>query len=228
MARQRGKLLGIAILLLVAGAIALALWAAAARWTPPRDQYPVQGVYLDTHDEVATWPTMHATGVDFAYLLATSGSDQRDPDFQRRLAAAKAADLRVGAVHRFDLCQLAGDQAGNFITNVPRDPDMLPPVVEMRFFESCEDRPGRAVVLSELSRLIAQIESHVGKPAIIKLGKDFEELYDISPTVNRTLWLERDFFPPDYAARPFVMWTANNRRTLRGLDGPSPWVVVRP
>ncbi|WP_420607262.1 GH25 family lysozyme [Novosphingopyxis sp.] len=228
MARRRGKLLGFIILLLVFGAGALAAWFAAARWAPPRAQYPVQGVYLDSHEERATWPTMRATGVDFAYLLATTGSEARDPDFQRRLAAATAAEVRVGAVHRFDLCRLAGDQAGNFITNVPRDPDMLPPVIELRFLDSCKDRPGRAVVLSELATLIAQIENHSGKPAIVKLGKEFEALYDISSAVNRTVWLDRDFFPPDYAARPFVMWTANDNRMVSGLDGPGLWVVVRP
>ena len=228
MARGRGKWLGIGIVLLVIGAGVLAAWYFAVRWAPPRAQYPVQGVYLDSHEERATWPTMRATGVDFAYLLATTGADHRDPDFQRRLAAAKAADVRVGAVHRFDLCRLAGDQAGNFITNVPRDAAMLPPVIEMRFLDSCKDRPGRAVVLSELSALIAQIEGHAGKPAIVKLGKDFEALYDISSAVNRTVWLDRNFFPPDYAARPFVMWTANDKRRVDGLDGPGLWVVVRP
>lgn len=228
MARRRGKLFGFIILLLVIGAGGLTLWAAAVRWAPPRDQYPVQGVYLDSHEEIATWTTMHATGVDFAYLLATSGSDYRDPDFQRRLSAATTADVRVGAVHLFDLCRLADDQAGNFLTNVPRDPDLLPPVIELRFMDKCQDRPGRAVVLSELATLIAQIEGHVGKAAIIKLGADFEELYAISPAINRTIWLDRNFFPPDYAARPFVMWTANDSRKVRGLDGPGLWVVVRP
>lgn len=228
MARRRSKLLGIVILLLLLGAGALAAWFFAGRWAPPRDQYPVQGVYLDSHEERATWSIMHATGVDFAYLLATTGSDHRDPDFQRRLAEAQAADVRIGAVHRFDLCRLAGDQAGNFMTNVPRDAGMLPPVIEMRFLSSCNDRPGRAVVLSELAILIAQIESHAGKPAVIKLGKEFEAMYDISSAINRNVWLSRNFFPPDYAARPFVMWTANDKRSVNGLKGDGLWVAVRP
>ncbi len=217
-----------AIVLAIIGAGVLGAWLFAARWAPPRTQYPVQGVYLYTHKEVATWPTMHATGVDFAYLLATTGNERRDPDFQRRLAAAKDANVRVGAVHRFDLCRLAGDQAGNFITNVPRDADMLPPVVALGFFDSCQDRPGRAVVLSELATLIAQIEGHAGKPAIVKISAEFEALYNVTPTINRTLWLSRNFFPPDYAARPFVMWTANDARTVSGLEGPGQWMVVRP
>lgn len=228
MTRPRGKLLVIVLFLLVLGAATLGAWLLAAHWAPPRGDYPVQGVYLDSHEERATWPTMHATGVDFAYLLATTGSHARDPDFQRRLAAAQIANVRVGAVHRFDLCRLAGDQAGNFITNVPRDPAMLPPVIEMRFLDSCKDRPGRALLLSELSTLIAQIEGHAGKPAIIKLSPDFEALYDLSPIINRTIWLNRNFFPPDYAARPFVMWTANESRTINGLEGPGQWVVVQP
>ena len=53
-------------------------------------------------------------------------------------------------------------------------------------------------------------------------------MYDISSAVNRTVWLAGDFFPPDYAARPFVMWTANEKRDVEGLQGPGNWVVVQP
>ena len=46
--------------------------------------------------------------------------------------------------------------------------------------------------------------------------------------VERNLWLERDWFQPDYAGRPWTLWTAN--AALRTAAGPEPvqWVVIQP
>ncbi len=45
------------------------------------------------------------------------------------MAAAREAGVQAGAIHRYSLCQLATDQAANFIRHVPRRADALPAVV---------------------------------------------------------------------------------------------------
>ncbi|HKX36439.1 MAG TPA: glycoside hydrolase family 25, partial [Rhizorhapis sp.] len=52
--------------------------------------------------------------------------------------------------------------------------------------------------------------------------------YDIASGINRTLWLDGNFFPPDYATRRWVMWTANDMRHIDGIEGPVRWGVVAP
>src|SRR5690606_13957206 len=144
-------------------------------------------------------------GVDFAYIRATSGTDRRDPLFAQNWAQAQEAGLRYGAELVFDPCIRASDQATLFITTVPRDNAALPPVIRVQPGQQCRDAPGRDTILSELNTLLNLVEMHGGKPALIRISKAVEAQYDISSGINRTLWLERNFFPPDYASHPWVM-----------------------
>lgn len=196
-------------------------------WTPPRDQYPVQGVSVSETNGAITWPNVKALGADFAYLRATAGSDTRDTAFATNMAGAKQTGLRVGAVHEYDLCRLAQDQATNFVTTVPRDPAMLPPVISFGFSESCTDRPARSLVLAELGTFRNQIESHLGKPALLRITPEFEEMYRLSADVQRTIWLIGNFFPPDYGTKPWVMWQANDYYHIEGIEGPVQWNVIK-
>lgn len=216
------------LLLALAVAGFAAFWWLAAHWAPPRDRYPVQGIVVDAANGPVDWPTVRAQAVDFAYLQATAGDAERDPDFARNWAEAARTGLRYGAVHRYSLCRLAGDQARLFIANVPRDNAALPPVVALDFDAGCTARPSRDVVLSELNTLLNEIEAHSGKPVILRLSKPFERAYAISEGINRTVWLNGNVVPPDYAAHVWVLWTANDWRQVPGVEGRVGWTVVRP
>ena len=206
---------------------AFVLWRVLLGWAPSRDDYPVQGVVVDATHGKLDWPMLAATGVDFAYVLATDGSKNRDPYFAANMASAGDAGVRFGPLHRYDLCRLASDQATLFITTVPRSEAALPAAVEFGFSKKCASKPDRALVLSEVATFLSQIEAHLGKPAILKISQDFEELYRLSSSIDRTVWLEKTWLLPEYAARPWVMWTANPQRRIDGVDEPVQWVVVR-
>jgi lysozyme len=216
------------------GAIVLAvllgmfvLWRVVIGWAPSRDEYPVQGIVVDTSNGKPSWSMLAATGVDFAYLTATQGDKQRDPGFAENLEGVREAGIRYGALHKFDICRLASDQATLFITTVPRSPNALPPVVALDYSKTCSSKPDRALILSEVSTFLSQIEAHSGTQAVLMLAKDFEEQYRISAAIDRNVWLERTWLLPDYAAKPWVMWTANPSRQMDGIDGSVRWAVVR-
>lgn len=219
------RALGALVLLLAAGA--LTLWWLAGSWAPPRSHYPMQGVSVSAGNGAVEWPTLRMEGVDFAYLAATGGSDRRDPAFAANWAGARGAGLRYGAVHAFSLCSLASDQARLFIASVPRDNGALPPVVALDFDGGCTARPTRDKLLSELNTFINEIEAHTGKTAILRISEPFEVAYAISGGINRTIWLDREFLAPDYAAHPWVLWTASHRRRLRGAAEAVDWAVVK-
>ncbi len=216
------------------GAIALALslgiyvlWNYAAGWAPSRDEYSVQGVVVGEANGKPKWAKLGATGVDFAYITASEGARGRDSQFEANLEGVQQAGIRYGALHHFDICRLASDQATLFMTTVPRSEQALPPAVQLDFSDTCKGRPNRALILSELATFLNQIEVHSGTPAILLLTKDFEKEYNVSSAIDRTVWLEGNWFPPDYSARPWVMWTANTARRVDGLEGPVRWAVVR-
>jgi lysozyme len=230
-ARRRIKLTPLRILIatVLIGALILGALAWFARsWTPSRSHFAVQGMTLDAGAGEINWRMARASGADFVYLLATSGAEARDPAFDDYLAGAKGIGLRYGAVHRFTLCSPASEQATRFIATVPRDAAMLPPVVQLDFRPECTKRPNRDTLLAELNTFLNQIETHAAKPALIRVSHAFEAEYDVASGINRTLWLEGDFFPPDYATRPWVMWTASTWKRVDGIDGPIEWDVVRP
>lgn len=202
------------------------LWRVITGWAPSRADYPMQGVAVDENNGKPFWPTLAATGVDFAYLTATVGDKKRDAEFATSLAAVREAGIRFGAIHRFDICRLATDQATLFITTVPRYDNALPPAVELGFSDTCTGRPDRALILSELATFLSQIEAHSGSPAVLMVSKDFEDQYKVTGSIDRNVWLERTWLLPDYAAKPWVMWTANPQRRVAGLNGSVRWAVV--
>ena len=231
---RRGRMLGgnrklirWGVLLLGIALAGYALWSFVTGWAPSRDQYPVQGVVVNESNGQPGWAELGATGVDFAYITAVEGAGGRDPQFQANLAAVQEAGIRFGALHHFDICRSASEQATMFITSVPRNDSALPPAVQMDFTETCKSRPNRALILSELATFLNQIEAHSGTPAILLLTPEFEKEYQVSKSIDRNIWLEGNGISPDYSARPWVMWTANTQRRVSGIDGAVRWVVVR-
>ena len=63
---------------------------------------------------------------------------------------------------------------------------------------------------------------------MLKLAPGFEERYHIAARIERNLWLERDWLQPDYAGRPWTLWTANSQLRTAASDLPLRWVVLQP
>jgi lysozyme len=207
---------------------ALLLWLFATRWAPSRSTYPLQGADVSAAQGEIDWRKVRAAGADFAYIKASEGTDIRDARFAENWERAREAGLRRGASHSFTLCRLARDQATNFIATVPREANMLPAVLSLAFEDSCTARPDRKLILSEIALFIEMVEAHTGKAMILSLTKDFEDTYQISSAVDRSLWLRRMFFAPNYGTHPWVIWQASNQRRVDGINGPVNWNVLQP
>ena len=221
------RLLALLLLVAVVGG-AYAYWR-FVHWTPERTAFPAQGAEIGEGDGWINLGSLKAVGADFVYLDASRGADRRDPSFARNYDAARAAGLRYGAVHSFDPCTPAERQAANFVTVVPRDGDLLPPAVALEDgAEVCEVRISDAAVESELMTLLNQIESHTGQPAILKLSPAFAAKHPQVAMIERNLWLMGEYVPPDYAGRPFTLWTANTMLQTEASEDALRWVVARP
>ena len=218
-----------ALVLLAALVAATAGWWHLRSWTPPRKAFPLQGVEVGTLEGSVDWTALKAVGADFAYLDASASAFARDPAFVKNLEDARAARLQVGAVHLYDPCQPAERQAANFVTVIPRDAKLLPPAVDLdRLADDCPVKVSDAAVESELMTFLNQIETHTGKPAILKLSRRFEQRYHIAAAIDRNLWLTGERFQPEYAGRPWTLWTANTHLVTDAGEEPLRWVVVQP
>ncbi|NCP10633.1 MAG: glycoside hydrolase family 25 [Sphingomonadales bacterium] len=208
-------------------ALAGGAWAFAAQWRPDRAQYPLQGVTLGAQNGAAAMGRLHAAGADFAYFDASAGAQAHDALFAGNRARARAAGLRYGAVHHYDLCAMASEQAANFARYVPRDQGMLPPLLRLEF-GGCERRPTRALVLSELTTFLAQAERHAGLPMMLMPSDAFEREYRVTAAFERSVGVIGNFRLPGYAARRWSLWQANDWARIEGVDGAVRWNVVYP
>lgn len=225
MARRAKQLLAVLAVLAV---LAFGARVFAMGWTPSPKAYAFQGIDVSAADGVLDWPVLRGGGVAFVYLTATDGADSRDAMFERNWRDAEAAGIRRGALHVYSLCRLATDQGNNFNTTVPHSEDALPPAVLFDFDKTCSARPDRAVLIGEVERLLTMIEAHIGRPALIKVSRRFDSYYRLSEAIPRPVWSMQDYFPPDYAARPWRMWQANAQRRIDGAPSPLHWDVVAP
>ncbi|WP_086607350.1 glycoside hydrolase family 25 protein [Erythrobacter donghaensis] len=210
-------------------AFAAWLWWDMRSWRPDEGRYPEQGALLPADGASFKFPTLKAVGAQFVYLplvdeLATRGG----ASFAQRFAAARAAGLKVGVVLNFDPCAPADVQSGAFAQMVPRDADLLPPAIGLGgVADGCDPKVSDAAVESELMTLINQIETHAGKPVILKLSPTFQARHNTATTLTRDLWLARDRARPDYAGRPWLLWSANSALVTEASEDPVEWVVVQ-
>ncbi|MCF8883772.1 glycoside hydrolase family 25 protein [Erythrobacter sp. SN021] len=217
------------VLLVVAAIGASYAWYEGRSWRPDEALWPDQGGLIGAGDGAVDFDTIAGLGAKFVYLEASDGAGRKDIAFAQNFARARAAGLEVGAAHRFDPCAVADGQSANYVTMVPRDSDLLPPAILLETTAAiCPSRVSKAAVQSELTTLVNQIEAHSGKPVILAPFEEFEEAYAPSRRFDRQLWLTRSWFEPDYATRPWLMWTANRWYQTEAAQSPLRWVVVQP
>jgi lysozyme len=214
----------VAALVLVAIAFAGWLWWDMREWRPDEALYPEQGALAPADGGAVRFETLKAIGAQFVYLPLT----QSPKEFAARFAAAREAGLKVGVMLDFDPCLGADRQSGLFTQMVPRDAALLPPAISLvRLADGCTPKVSDAAVESELMTLINQIEIHSGTPVILRLSPAFEERHRTAIALSRDLWLMRDRARPDYAPRPWLLWSANSGLVTDASEEPIEWVVVQ-
>ena len=219
----------VALAVLFAAAFAAWLWWDMREWRPAQALYPEQGALVPAGGAPVRFETLKAVGAQFVYLPLAAGAGAEGPGgFAERFARAQAAGLRVGVVLPFDPCLGANAQSGVFAQMVPRDARLLPPAIGLeRLADACDPKVSDAAVESELMTLINQIELHAGRPAILKLSPAFQARHRTATALARDLWLARDRARPDYAGRPWLLWSANSARVTEASEEPVEWVVVQ-
>lgn len=206
--------------------VALCFWLFAINWRPSTKDFPIQGIDVGEAQGAIDWWAVKRTGIVFAYARATHGAADHDPSFQDHWRGMFETGIPRGAIHAFSLCQLAADQAGNFVSQVPRSADQLPPALELDFEPDCAARPARDVVIGEIDRFLTGIEAHIGKRAVLRISRRFEAHYQVSRTIQRPLWAIGALFPPDYFDKRWSIWQASSFRRVEGVEKPVNWDVI--
>ncbi|QPC93981.1 GH25 family lysozyme [Mesorhizobium sp. INR15] len=202
--------------LVVAGLAAAGGFHYFRTFSPDRDRYPIRGIDVSHHQGRIDWRRVAADDVAFAVIKATEGGDHVDDAFASNLQEARAAGLAVGAYHFFTFCRPGADQARNFISVVPHDQPLLPPVVDIEFGGNCPQRPTSEQLNAELQAFLGPVEAMFGKPAIVYLTDEAADAYSGRIAV-RPLWRRSLVLQPD--RDDWVYWQYHNRGHVDGISG---------
>ena len=183
----------------------------------------VHGVDVSRWQGDIDWPRLRTQGANFAYIKATDGGDHLDPMFRTNWRKAKEAGLKRGAYHFFYWCRTAGEQADWFIRNVPRDPDALPPVIDVEWNgeSACKRRPSRENVLEKMQVFMEKLERHYGKRPVIYTAPDFYADNLQGAFQNYPFWLRSVAAHPSkrYPGRKWVFWQYSGSGLSHGVEG---------
>ena len=203
---------------------ATCLLAGCGRDAPPAPTCVVRGIDVSRHQNEIDWPAVKRAGVAFAWMKATEGGDYLDPAFRRNWTLAGASGVRRGAYHFVYWCRPAADQARWFVSNVPDDPDALPPVLDVEWNPDSRTCPGtvpRAKALAAMETILAAMERATGRRPIIYAPRDFFGQVMGGALSDYPLWIRGlGHAPPaEYGGRSWVVWQHSETGTVPGIRG---------
>ena len=195
---------------------------------PSREIYPVWGVDVSHHQGKIDWDTLARQDIQFAYIKATEGSNFKDKNFQENFFSASRAGLRVGAYHFFSYYSSGESQYMNFISVVPLQQGMLPPVVDIEFYGAKKEHPpDRQQTKKELRILLRRLEGHYGTKALIYTTDKAYRLYIADDFYDNDIWIRSVFTEPALTdKRRWKFWQYTNREKLAGYQGREEYIDV--
>ncbi|MDP9839303.1 lysozyme [Neorhizobium huautlense] len=185
--------------------------------------FAVHGVDVSRWQGEIDWPKLRTQGANFAYIKATDGGDHLDPMFRTNWRRAKDAGIRRGAYHFFYWCRAASEQADWFIRNVPREPDALPPVIDVEYNgeSACKMRLSKARVIEKMQVFMDKLERHYGQRPVIYTAPDFYKDNLRGEFENYPFWLRAVAQHPSkvYPGRKWVFWQYSGSGLSHGVTG---------
>jgi lysozyme len=187
-------------------------------------QHAVQGIDVSKYQFDIDWAEVKKAGTRFAFIKATEGGDHLDSNFRDNWDGAKEAGVLRGAYHFVFWCRPAKDQIRWFIRNVPKDPDALPPVldVEWNHLSRCPSTsPEKA--RAKMRELLKAFHAHYGKKPIIYTDITFHEdvLEGTKEFDDYPFWIRSVAAKPHerYESRQWEFWQFTATGRVPGIKG---------
>ncbi len=186
--------------------------------------YPVHGIDVSKYQGLIDWQKTKRGGVAFAFIKATEGGDHLDERFHRNWNEAGQTGIPRGAYHFYYFRRTAAEQAKWFIRNVPRDPNALPPVLDMEWnhgSKTCKRKPTSAQVRSEMRTFLRLVHQHFGKRPMIYTTVDFYKDNHLGLIKEHEFWLRSVADHPSsvYPGQRWSFWQYTGTGEIPGIVG---------
>ncbi len=195
---------------------------------PDEGKYPVKGVDVSAYQGEIDWQVLAQQDIQFAFIKATEGSSFVDEKFKYNYEQAQKTDLRIGAYHFFSYDSSGKTQAENFIANVPKTENMLPPVIDVEFYGDKEQNPPDAdITRQELDTMVQIIAEHYELEPIIYATQKAYRLYIKDHYHNNDIWIRNVYIPPIlFDDTGWVFWQYTDTAELEGYKGEEQYIDI--
>lgn len=179
----------------------------------PRDKVILEGIDVSNHQGNINWKDIDQGAVNFAYIKATEGTTFIDKSFSKNWEASKEAGILRGAYHFFKAESDGKKQAEHFISVVPKEKNMLPPVIDIE--EVGKDQAKFIVEIKEFAQII---EDHYGKKPILYINNQTYDLYARDFLTDYMIWYA--IYKGNPPMKNWILWQYTDQGSSKGIDGP--------
>lgn len=181
--------------------------------------YAIHGIDVSRYQHMIAWEEVKAMKVEdiqlgFAFIKATEGIGNTDPQFKRNWKKARANDIIRGAYHFFIPSKDGRLQAENFIDKVELEPGDLPPVLDIEQLNGTSP----AQLKKELIEWLTVVESYYGVKPVIYTNVDFYKRNLGSDFDSYPLWVAHYYQEQQPRInRGWTFWQHNDAGNVNGI-----------
>ena len=187
--------------------------------------FEIHGIDVSKYQGNIDWQAVANSDVQFAWIKATEGADHVDSKFRENWAGAKAAGVPRGAYHFVYWCRPWQQEMAWFKANVPREPDALPPVLDVEATPTsatCKRTIYPEQAIPEMRLMLQDMERHFGKKPIIYTTVDFyEAILSDGALSEYPIWVRSTKHRPHvrYGSRKWHFWQYQSDGAVPGIVG---------
>ncbi len=232
-ARRRKKLIRFTLLLTVLLILAVSGWM-FYQWLNYRkvrftrypefgitipEAYSIHGIDVSRYQRAIAWEEVRAMKVKeiqlgFAFIKATEGIGNTDPEFKRNWRRSRANGIIRGAYHFFIASKDGKLQAENFIDKVELVSGDLPPVLDV---EQINGTP-IAQLKKEVKEWLDVVENYYGVKPILYTNIDFYKRNLGSEFDSYPLWIAHYYEDKQpRISRGWIFWQHNDAGNVNGI-----------
>jgi lysozyme len=177
----------------------------------------VRGLDVSHYQGTIDWDLVAQAGIAFAFIKATQGTTNFDPQFQTNWNGAHAAGVLRGAYHFYQPGDDPHQQAVSFLSAVQPEPGELPPVLDVEL-------PGESSeIISGIEVWLATVEQAIGKIPILYTSPGFWSELGVSSFGRFPLWVAEygvtsPKIPEGWSTWAF--WQDSENGSVPGIDTP--------
>lgn len=181
--------------------------------------YGIHGIDVSKYQSVIAWEEVKKMKVkdvqmNFAFIKATQGANNTDPQFHRNWKKAKEAGVARGAYHFFIASKDGLAQAKNFIDRVELESGDMPPVLDVEQLNGVSTDK----LKSEVRKWLLAVEIHYGVKPFIYTNVDFYKQYLGQEFDKYPLWAAHYRHPGrPRINRDWIFWQHSDEGRVNGI-----------